>query len=279
MEQQKWTTKTTTITATTTRTTRMKMLVVQLLLSSLDQYQQLHNDVDSTSVTATSTASEECMTLLKTQVHLVLTLQQQVTILSQLKHHSVIENMEEWNLPLIALLSWHGNHSMQPQFTAAHHSARLKVIQSAATTLSILIPIMGPAFYNQQYIWLNSILTCCKIFSSSFSLHQNSLERGIDCQISLLRLIQILFAIPIQNDNPMAIKLLKDNHVVATIVATCIDTITPEELIEQRHKDTNHSIEALITLDTLMDAFPRQQEQQQLWQQLFPGCFVVRQPL
>ena len=255
------------------------MLVVQLLLSSLDQYQQLHNDVDSTSVTATSTASEECMTLLKTQVHLVLTLQQQVTILSQHKHHSVIENMEEWNLPLIALLSWHGNHSMQPQFTAAHHSARLKVIQSAATTLSILIPIMGPAFYNQQYIWLNSILTCCKIFSSSFSLHQNSLERGIDCQISLLRLIQILFAIPIQNDNPMAIKSLKDNHVVATIVATCIDTITPEELIEQRHKDTNHSIEALITLDTLMDAFPRQQEQQQLWQQLFPGCFVVRQPL
>lgn len=256
----------------------MAMLVVRLLLLSLDQYQQLHDDIESTSTSTSASVSEECMRLLKTQSQLVLTLQQQVTIISQHKHHSISDNMEEWTLPLIAVLSWHGNHPMQPQFTAAHHSARLKVLQSAATTLTILIPIMGPAFYNQQCIWINTIVACSMAFSlsSSFSNHQNPLERGIDCQIALFQLIRILFANPRQDDNPITIKLLKDNHIVATIVATCIDPITPDEHIKQRKKDTNRSIEALQTLDTLLDALPRQQ---QLWQQLFPGSFVVRQPL
>lgn len=217
-----------------------------------------------------SETGELSIRFLKAQVQLMATLQVQILDLNS-KYNEL-----EWIIisdsiafPLLDILSSYRGNEVS---NAAHHSARLQAIETAAKALSAFVSILDtPLLSKKTYDY---IVVCTSSIPNGVAT-DGSFERGIDCEKALLQLIRTLLANSTMN-GPMNVELtmiLNESQLVGQIAASCIAAITVDD--HERHKDIALQNEALLTINALLVSVSLKE----MWQKLFPGCFVVSRTL
>lgn len=212
-----------------------------------------------------SETGELSIRFLKAQVQLMATLQVQILDLNS-KYNEL-----EWIIisdsiafPLLDILSSYRGNEVS---NAAHHSARLQAIETAAKALSAFVSILDtPLLSKKTYDY---IVVCTSSIPNGVAT-DGSFERGIDCEKALLQLIRTLLANSTMN-GPMNVELtmiLNESQLVGQIAASCIAAITVDD--HERHKDIALQNEALLTINALLVSVSLKE----MWQKLFPGCFV-----